>query len=334
MAVPAGLIGARIYFDITTPFDITPRHAWWGPLAFWNGGLGEWGGIAGGGVGVQGSRFHLHAVRARVPGAADRGLCLPVRGVSGPGPARDHLAGQGGQGCRHRGEQAAGCGGPARRRQVVGAGALVAQRVDDEHEIRWPGQCPELPAEVMLMTRLAPLACSCSATRTAKGAPTALPTTPISPVSSCGCVLSPDGRRLPTCRCGSRPTPVTAAVAGPGEVPGDVTVGVEQAHARHGDLGQVPLPVRLAQQFLGPEHRVLRVGLPGWQRPPTLVRGTRAGGVAARSRRCHVRAGKVLCLRAEAAAGAAVVVRDARAAGPPHEERAAGTAPVMRWPRR
>jgi Prolipoprotein diacylglyceryl transferase len=24
MAVPAGLIGARIYFDITTPFDITP----------------------------------------------------------------------------------------------------------------------------------------------------------------------------------------------------------------------------------------------------------------------------------------------------------------------
>ena len=27
-AVPAGIIGGRIYFDITTPFDITP-HAWY-----------------------------------------------------------------------------------------------------------------------------------------------------------------------------------------------------------------------------------------------------------------------------------------------------------------
>jgi prolipoprotein diacylglyceryl transferase len=43
--VPAGLIGARLYFDVTTPFDITPKHEWWGPLAIWNGGLGVWGGI-------------------------------------------------------------------------------------------------------------------------------------------------------------------------------------------------------------------------------------------------------------------------------------------------
>jgi prolipoprotein diacylglyceryl transferase len=46
-AVPAGIIGAQIYFDITTPFDITP-HTWWGPLAVWSGGLGVWGGIAAG----------------------------------------------------------------------------------------------------------------------------------------------------------------------------------------------------------------------------------------------------------------------------------------------
>src|SRR6202034_443766 len=45
--VPVGLIRARIYFDVTTPFDITP-HAWWGPLAIWKGGLGVWGGIAAG----------------------------------------------------------------------------------------------------------------------------------------------------------------------------------------------------------------------------------------------------------------------------------------------
>jgi prolipoprotein diacylglyceryl transferase len=46
-AVPAGLVGARIYFDVTTPFDISP-HTWWGPLAIWKGGLGVWGGIAAG----------------------------------------------------------------------------------------------------------------------------------------------------------------------------------------------------------------------------------------------------------------------------------------------
>jgi len=46
-AVPAGIIGGRIYFDITTPGQISP-HTWWGVFAVWNGGLGIWGGIAGG----------------------------------------------------------------------------------------------------------------------------------------------------------------------------------------------------------------------------------------------------------------------------------------------
>src|SRR5436190_3617937 len=45
-AVPAGIIGARIYFDLTTPADI-PHH-WWGVFAVWSGGLGVWGGIAAG----------------------------------------------------------------------------------------------------------------------------------------------------------------------------------------------------------------------------------------------------------------------------------------------
>jgi prolipoprotein diacylglyceryl transferase len=43
---PAGLIGGRIYFDVTTPSQI-PHH-WWGVFAIWDGGLGIWGGIAGG----------------------------------------------------------------------------------------------------------------------------------------------------------------------------------------------------------------------------------------------------------------------------------------------
>jgi prolipoprotein diacylglyceryl transferase len=43
-AVPAGIVGGRIYFDITTPMDI-PHH-WYGVFAVWSGGLGIWGGIA------------------------------------------------------------------------------------------------------------------------------------------------------------------------------------------------------------------------------------------------------------------------------------------------
>jgi prolipoprotein diacylglyceryl transferase len=45
-AVPAGILGGRLYFDITTPFDM-PRR-WWGPFAVWQGGLGVWGGILAG----------------------------------------------------------------------------------------------------------------------------------------------------------------------------------------------------------------------------------------------------------------------------------------------
>ena len=41
---PAGVIGGRVYFDITSP-DLVPGH-WWGPFAVWDGGLGIWGGIA------------------------------------------------------------------------------------------------------------------------------------------------------------------------------------------------------------------------------------------------------------------------------------------------
>jgi prolipoprotein diacylglyceryl transferase len=44
---PAGLIGGRIYFDITTPSQIEP-HNFWGLFAIWRGGLGIWGGIAAG----------------------------------------------------------------------------------------------------------------------------------------------------------------------------------------------------------------------------------------------------------------------------------------------
>ena len=55
---PAGLVGGRIYFDITTPSQMP--HQWYGPFAIWDGGLGIWGGIGlGVAVGIWYLRRHL-----------------------------------------------------------------------------------------------------------------------------------------------------------------------------------------------------------------------------------------------------------------------------------
>jgi prolipoprotein diacylglyceryl transferase len=41
---PAGIIGGRLYFDLTSWGEMPPH--WWGPFAIWEGGMGSWGGIA------------------------------------------------------------------------------------------------------------------------------------------------------------------------------------------------------------------------------------------------------------------------------------------------
>jgi prolipoprotein diacylglyceryl transferase len=61
-AFPAGLLGGRLYFDITS-FNEMP-HTWWGPFAVWDGGLGIWGGIAAGAaVGI----WRVHRAGVSVP---------------------------------------------------------------------------------------------------------------------------------------------------------------------------------------------------------------------------------------------------------------------------
>jgi prolipoprotein diacylglyceryl transferase len=73
---PAGLIGGRIYFLITTPSQIPPH--WWGPFAIWKGGLGIWGGIF---FGVLGGLYILrkrltHGDLLRFMDAAAPGLLV------------------------------------------------------------------------------------------------------------------------------------------------------------------------------------------------------------------------------------------------------------------
>ncbi|TQF06248.1 prolipoprotein diacylglyceryl transferase [Kitasatospora acidiphila] len=64
--VPAGIIGGRLYFDLTTPKYIPPH--WWGPFAVWEGGLGIWGGVA---LATAVGIWRVRRAGASVPGMMD-----------------------------------------------------------------------------------------------------------------------------------------------------------------------------------------------------------------------------------------------------------------------
>ncbi len=60
--VPAGIIGGRLYFVLTSWNEVQP--GWWGPFAVWQGGLGIWGGIAGG---TLAGMLVVHRRHAEIP---------------------------------------------------------------------------------------------------------------------------------------------------------------------------------------------------------------------------------------------------------------------------
>ena len=64
--VPAGILGGRLYHDITSWNEVP--HTWWGWIAVWQGGLGIWGGIVGG---VLGGLIPLHKARVSIPSFLD-----------------------------------------------------------------------------------------------------------------------------------------------------------------------------------------------------------------------------------------------------------------------
>jgi prolipoprotein diacylglyceryl transferase len=64
--VPAGIIGGRLYHDITSWNEVP--HNWWGWIAVWQGGLGIWGGIV---CGVAGGMIPLYRARVNIPSFLD-----------------------------------------------------------------------------------------------------------------------------------------------------------------------------------------------------------------------------------------------------------------------
>ena len=118
-AVPAGIIGGRIYFDITTPADIP--HVWYGVFAVWTGGLGIWGGVAlAAAVGV----WRLRRLGI-TPGAFANAVAPGLLVAQAVGPDRELLQ----QGAVRRADDAAvGPGDPVpvpRRRRHPGAGPAL-----------------------------------------------------------------------------------------------------------------------------------------------------------------------------------------------------------------
>jgi prolipoprotein diacylglyceryl transferase len=60
--VPAGILGGRLYHDITSWNEVP--HNWYGWIAIWQGGLGIWGGILGG---VIGGLIPLRRAKVNIP---------------------------------------------------------------------------------------------------------------------------------------------------------------------------------------------------------------------------------------------------------------------------
>jgi prolipoprotein diacylglyceryl transferase len=65
---PAGVLGGRLYYLVTTPGDSFDH--WWGPFALWHGGLGIWGGIA---LGTLVGIWRVHRAGADVARFLDAG---------------------------------------------------------------------------------------------------------------------------------------------------------------------------------------------------------------------------------------------------------------------
>jgi len=66
--VLAGVVGARLYHDVTSWNEVSQIHHWWAPFAVWKGGLGVYGGIS---FGVAAGAIIVHRAGESIPKMLD-----------------------------------------------------------------------------------------------------------------------------------------------------------------------------------------------------------------------------------------------------------------------
>jgi prolipoprotein diacylglyceryl transferase len=66
--VLAGVVGARLYHDVTSWNEVSQIHHWWAPFAVWKGGLGIYGGIL---FGVGAGAIIIHRAGESIPKMLD-----------------------------------------------------------------------------------------------------------------------------------------------------------------------------------------------------------------------------------------------------------------------
>jgi prolipoprotein diacylglyceryl transferase len=66
--VLAGVVGARLYHDVTSWNEVSQKHHWWAPFAVWEGGLGVYGGIL---FGVLAGAIVVHRAGESIPKMLD-----------------------------------------------------------------------------------------------------------------------------------------------------------------------------------------------------------------------------------------------------------------------
>ncbi len=178
---------------------------------------------AGGGVGIQSGSLHLHAYCSGTCRGLDRRRGFPVGGVGRPGRPGQHGAGQVVESTSQTGVQTGTEVAPPARRQVMGAGALIAQGPLEKHEARNGRKGCDLAGGGDAHDHLS---------------------------TGCGQLLSDQHRKRCSHRHADHPDldavevshPHLGVVAGPprmaptppgGEMTDDVTIGVEQGHPGH-----------------------------------------------------------------------------------------------------
>gem|GEM_PF-4644619 len=205
------------------------------------------------GVGVQGGGLHLDGDDAELFGMLDRRGRLAIGSVGGPGrPEQDGLVRPGERTVEPVQERDWGIG-PLGRWEVVVTGALVAQGLVDDDEVRRLGDRCDRPrggdADQQLTARYGELF---GQEHRERGADCAADDTDLGAAE----IEDPQGRVV------AGPPRMLDRGAGGCEVADDVAVGVKQAHFRNRDVRPVALASPFAQQVLGVEYRgfIVRLG--------------------------------------------------------------------------